>query len=158
VSLCTLFPTTYWAMDVCKLTLVVLTSPQVKNMYHWMRRMKDDMRSSWVVYIVVSQSTLCCWIVVFAWCNYLTILYRTLLYINDVTFVSVPWVIICVRLDPRAHLVIISRPGFGAPRTRVWHISSKQLNLGDKYYVFLFPHVVHTSCYLWYYILFLKVA
>jgi hypothetical protein len=41
-----------------------------------------------------------CWIVVFVWCNYLTILYRTLLYINDVTFVSVPWVIICVRLDP----------------------------------------------------------
>ena len=51
-----------------------------------------------------------CWIVVFVWCNYLSILYRTLLYINDVTFVSVPWVIICVRLDPSTHL--ISRPGF----------------------------------------------
>jgi hypothetical protein len=40
-----------------------------------------------------------CWIVVFIWCSYLTILYRAPLYINDVTFVSVPWVIICVRLD-----------------------------------------------------------
>ena len=40
-----------------------------------------------------------CWIVVFVWCNYLTILYRILLYINDVILVSVPWVITCVRLD-----------------------------------------------------------
>jgi hypothetical protein len=40
-----------------------------------------------------------CWIVVFIWCNYLSILYRTPLYINDVTFVYVPWGIICVRLD-----------------------------------------------------------
>jgi hypothetical protein len=32
-----------------------------------------------------------CWIVVFVWCDYLTILYRTPLYINDVTFISVPW-------------------------------------------------------------------
>jgi hypothetical protein len=46
-----------------------------------------------------------CWIIVFIWCNYLTILYRTPLYINDVTFVSVPWVIICVRLDPSTHLI-----------------------------------------------------
>jgi hypothetical protein len=52
-----------------------------------------------------------CWIVVFVWCNYLIILYRTLLYINDVTFVYVPWVIICVRLDPNTWWS--SRPGFG---------------------------------------------
>jgi hypothetical protein len=45
-----------------------------------------------------------CWIVVFVWCHYLTILYRTPLYIKDVTFVSVPWVIICVRLDPSTHV------------------------------------------------------
>jgi hypothetical protein len=41
-----------------------------------------------------------CWIVVFVWCNYLTILYRTPLYIKYVTFISVPCVIICVRLGP----------------------------------------------------------
>jgi hypothetical protein len=41
-----------------------------------------------------------CWIVVFVWCNYLIILYITPLYINVVIFVFVPWVIICVRLDP----------------------------------------------------------
>jgi hypothetical protein len=46
-----------------------------------------------------------CWIVAFVWCNYLTILYRTPLYIKDVTFVSIPWVIICVRLDPNTHLI-----------------------------------------------------
>jgi hypothetical protein len=32
-----------------------------------------------------------CWVVVFVWCKYLTILYRTPLYIKDVTFVFVPW-------------------------------------------------------------------
>jgi hypothetical protein len=55
------------------------------------------------------------WIIVFVWCNYLVILYRTPLYIKDATFVSVPWVIICVRLDPSTHLI----------RARVW-----LLNLG----------------------------
>jgi hypothetical protein len=60
-----------------------------------------------------------CWIVVFVWCNYLTILYITLLYSKDMTFISVPWVIICVRLDPSTHLVKFV-PGFGAPKTRVW--------------------------------------
>jgi hypothetical protein len=56
-----------------------------------------------------------CWIVVFVWCNYLTILYRTLLYIKDVTFVSVPWVIICVRLDPSTH---VSRARVWPPKSR----------------------------------------
>jgi hypothetical protein len=51
-----------------------------------------------------------CWIVAFVWCNYLSILYRTPLYINDVTFVFVPWVIICVRLNPST-LGDDSRPG-----------------------------------------------
>jgi hypothetical protein len=44
-----------------------------------------------------------CWIIVFVWYNYLTILYRSPLYIKDVTFVFVPWVI-CVRLDPSTHV------------------------------------------------------
>jgi hypothetical protein len=46
-----------------------------------------------------------CWIVVFVWCNYLTILYITPLYIKDVIFVSIPCVIICVRLGPSTHLI-----------------------------------------------------
>jgi hypothetical protein len=46
-----------------------------------------------------------CWTVVFIWCNYLTILFRTPLYIKDMTFISVAWVIICVRLDPSTHLI-----------------------------------------------------
>jgi hypothetical protein len=61
-----------------------------------------------------------CWIIVFVWCNYLSILYRTSLYINDVTFVSVPWVIICVRLDPST-LGDYFTPGFWTPKIRVWH-------------------------------------
>jgi hypothetical protein len=33
-------------MNVCELTLVVLTPPQVKNRYHRMRHMKDAVMSS----------------------------------------------------------------------------------------------------------------
>jgi hypothetical protein len=54
------------------------------------------------------------WIVVFIWCNYLAILYRTPLYINVVTFVSVPWVIICGRLGPST-LGDYFAPGFWCP-------------------------------------------
>jgi hypothetical protein len=74
-----------------------------------------------------------CWIVVFVWCNYLAILYRTLLYINDVAFVSVPWVIICVRLDPST-VGDYSRPSFGplksgcdnSPQTRYCDIRNNR--------------------------------
>jgi hypothetical protein len=54
-----------------------------------------------------------CWIIAFVWCNYLTILHKTPLYINVVIFVSVPWVIICVRLDPNTLGDYFSCPGFG---------------------------------------------
>jgi hypothetical protein len=33
-------------MNVCELTLAVLTSPQVKDMYHRMRRVEDAVMSS----------------------------------------------------------------------------------------------------------------
>jgi hypothetical protein len=61
-----------------------------------------------------------CWIVVFVWCSYSIILYITTLYINDVTFVSVPWIIICVRLDPST-LGDYFTPEFWTPKTWVWH-------------------------------------
>jgi hypothetical protein len=60
-----------------------------------------------------------CWIVVFVWCNYLTILYRTPLYIKNVTFVSMSCVIICVRLDPST-LGDYFAPEFWPPKIRVW--------------------------------------
>jgi hypothetical protein len=41
-----------------------------------------------------------CWIDVFVWCIYLFIYFVQNSYSKDVTFVSVPWAIICVRLDP----------------------------------------------------------
>jgi hypothetical protein len=90
------------------------TPPQVKNRYPRMRHMEDVVWCSWKVYAIVSQSTLGCLIAVFIWCNYLTILYRTSLYINVVTFVSVPWVIICVRLGPST-LGDYLAPGFWCP-------------------------------------------
>jgi hypothetical protein len=67
-----------------------------------------------------------CWIIVFVWCNYLSISYRTPLYINDVTFIYVPWVIICVRLDPSTLGDYSHARVLVAPRTRVWQL----LNLG----------------------------
>jgi hypothetical protein len=53
-----------------------------------------------------SPSQLWLWrIVVIIWCNYLAILYRTSLYNIDVTFIYVPWVIICVIHEPSTHLI-----------------------------------------------------
>jgi hypothetical protein len=52
-----------------------------------------------------------CWIVVFIWYNYLIILYTIPIYIKDLTFVYLPWVII---------QLVKFTPGFGAPKTRVW--------------------------------------
>jgi hypothetical protein len=78
--------------------------PQVKNKYRKMRSMKDvTMRFVRGLgrHLLVNYG---CWIIIFVWRNYLTILYRTPLYIKNVTFVYVPWVIICVRLDPSTHL------------------------------------------------------
>jgi hypothetical protein len=93
-------------------------SPQVKNRYRRIRSIKD------VAMRFVSGLGHClsvnygCWIVVFAWCNYLTILYRTPLYINDVTFVSIPWVIICVRFDHSTLGEFVL--GFWTPKIWVW--------------------------------------
>jgi hypothetical protein len=100
-------------MNACELTLVVLTSLQVKDRYHKMRSMKDvAMRFVRGLgrRLPVNYG---CWIVVFVWCNYLTILFRTPLYIKDVTFDSIPRVIICVRHDLSTHLI----------RARVWPLN-----------------------------------
>jgi hypothetical protein len=77
-----------------------------------------------------------CSIVVFIWCNYLTILYRTLLYINVVTFISVPWVIICVRLGPstlsdyvHARGLVPPKPGCDSSidfRFRQWQLPTER--------------------------------
>jgi hypothetical protein len=88
--------------------------PQVNNRYRRIRSMKDvAMRFVRGLgrRLPVNYGS---WIVVFVWCNYLTILYRTPLYSTDVTFVSVPWVIIWVRLDPTTHLT----------HARVWPLKS----------------------------------
>jgi hypothetical protein len=111
VSLCTLFPTTCWVINVCELTLAVLTSPLGQGQVPQDEEHEgccDEFVSGLGHRLLVNFG---CWIVVFVWCNYLTILYRTLLYVKDVTFVFVPWVIICVILDSSTHLVKFA-PGF----------------------------------------------
>ena len=48
-----------------------------------------------------------------------------LLYSKDVTFISVPWFIICVRLGPST-IADYFAPGFWTPKIRVWqHAMSK---------------------------------
>jgi hypothetical protein len=49
VSSCTLFPTTCWVMNVYELTLVGLTSPQVKDRYHKIRNMMYAKMSLWEI-------------------------------------------------------------------------------------------------------------
>jgi hypothetical protein len=89
-------------------------SPQVKDRYHRMRHVKDVMMSSWVVYAIISQSTR----VAGSMSSYDVIIYlfctELLLCSKDVTFVSVPWTIICVRLDPSTLGDYLS-PGFWDP-------------------------------------------
>jgi hypothetical protein len=49
-----------------------------------------------------------------------------LLYSKDVTFVSVPLFIICVRLGPSTPGVYFT-PGFWTPKTRVWQLGAQEL-------------------------------
>jgi hypothetical protein len=119
VSSCTLLPTTCWVMNVCEFTLAVLTSPGQEQVP------QDEEHEGWHDEFVRGLGhrfpvNLGCWIVVFIWYNYLTMLYRTPSYIKDVTFVSVPWVIICVRLDPCKHLI----------RARVWPLNPGVTRIG----------------------------
>jgi hypothetical protein len=76
-------------MNVCELTLDVLTPPGQEQVpqYEAHEGCSDEFVSGLDRRLPVNIG---CWIVVFVWCNYLTILYRTTLYIKDVTFVSVP--------------------------------------------------------------------
>jgi hypothetical protein len=102
-----------WAHPCC------LTPPQVKNRYHRMRRMEDvamcswESRSSSPSQLWVAGSLSPYDVIIYLFCTEL------LLYIKVVTFVSVSWFIICVRLG-------LSTPGdyvrARVPKTRVWHI------------------------------------
>jgi hypothetical protein len=93
--------------------------PQVKNRYCRMRRMEDAVKSSWEVWAVVSQSTLGCWIVSSYDVNIYLFCTEPLLYSKDVTFVSVPLSIICVRLGPSTPSDYFTLE-FWTPKTRVW--------------------------------------
>jgi hypothetical protein len=99
-SSCTLFPTTYWAMNVCELTLVFSHPHRSRTGTTWwgawrmLWRVRERSRSScssqhWVagplspynviIYLFYTELLLCS---------------------KDVTFDHVPWFIICVRLGP----------------------------------------------------------
>jgi hypothetical protein len=108
-------------MNVCELTLVVLTSPRSRTgttgWGTWRMLWWDHERSR-----PLSPSQL--WLPdhCLRMIYYLIILYRTPLYIKVVTFIYVPWVIICVRLDPTT-LTDYFAPRFWPPKIWVWHFS-----------------------------------
>jgi hypothetical protein len=73
-----------------------------------------------------------------------------LLYSKDVTFVSVPLFIICVRLGPSTPGDYFA-PGFWTPKTRVWHsLCRSRDSIGSLlYYIILFiPSVLVGLCCL----------
>jgi hypothetical protein len=101
-SSCTLFPTTCWAMNVCELTLAVSPPPTHRSrtstvgwgalrMLWWVR---ERSRPSSPSQLWVAGSLSPYDISIYLFCTNL------LLYSKDVTFVSVPLFIICVRLGP----------------------------------------------------------
>jgi hypothetical protein len=101
-----------WAHPCCTHTPRSRTGTAVQGAWRMLQWVRERSRSR----LTVNYG---CWIVVFVWCNYLTILYRTPLYSKDVTFIYVPWVIICVRLDPITHLIPV----------RVWPLNSGVIDI-----------------------------
>jgi hypothetical protein len=118
-SSCTLFPTTCWAMNECELTLAVSHPHRSRigtagwGAWRMLWRVRERSRPSSPSQLWIAGSLSHYDVIIYLFCTEL------LLYSKDVTFVSVPLFIICVRLGP-------SKPGdyftprFWTPKTRVW--------------------------------------
>jgi hypothetical protein len=76
------------------------------------------------VNFMVAESSSAYDVIIYLFCTEL------LLYSKDVIFISVPWVIICVRLGPST-LGDYFAPEFWTPRTRVWQ-KWYQMNVGCR--------------------------
>jgi hypothetical protein len=99
-SSCTLFPRTCWVMNKCELTLVVSHPHRSRTgttgwgswRMLWCVRERSRSPSPSQLWVAASLSPFD--VIIYLFCTEL------LLYSKDVTFVSVPWFIICVRLGP----------------------------------------------------------
>jgi hypothetical protein len=106
-SSCTLFRTTCWAMNLCELTLAVSHPHRSRTgivgwgawRKPWRVRERSRPSSPSQLWVVGSLSPYD--VIIYLFCTEL------LLYSNDVTFVSVPLFIICVRLGPSTHGVYV---------------------------------------------------
>jgi hypothetical protein len=111
VSSCTLFPTTYWAMNVCELTLAISHPHRSRTCtvgwgaWRMLWRVRERSRSSSHSQLWVARPLSPYNVFIYLFCTEL------LLYSKGVTFDHVPWFIICVRLG-------LSTPG-DYVRTRV---------------------------------------
>jgi hypothetical protein len=118
-SSCTLFPTICWAMNVCELTLAVShphrsrTGTAGWGTWRMLWRVHERSRSSSPSQLWVAGSLSPYDVIIYLFCTEL------LLYSKDVTFISVPLFIICVRLGPSTPGDYFA-PGFWSPKTRVW--------------------------------------
>jgi hypothetical protein len=117
-SSCTLVPTTCWAMNICELTLAVShphrsrTGTAGWGAWRMVWQVRERSRSSSPSQLWVAGSSSPYDVFIYLFCTEL------LLYSKDVTFVSVPWFIICVRLGPstagdyvRARVLVPRYPG-----------------------------------------------
>jgi hypothetical protein len=118
VSSCTLFPTTCWAMNVCELTLAVSHPHRSRTgtigwgAWRMLRCVRERSRSSSPSQLWVAGSLSHYDVIIYLFCTELR------LYCKVVTFISVPWFIICVRLGPstsgdyvRARVLVPPKPG-----------------------------------------------
>jgi hypothetical protein len=103
--------TTCWAMNVCELTLALShphrsrTGTAGWGAWRMLRCVRERSRLSSPSQLWVARSLSSYDVIIYLFCTEL------LLYSKDVTFVSVPWVIICVRLGPSTPGDYVPRPG-----------------------------------------------
>jgi hypothetical protein len=102
-----------WAHPYCLTPHMSKTGTTGWGAWRMLRCVRERSRSSSPSQLWVARSLSPYDVIIYLFCTEL------LLYIKVVTFVSVPWFIICVRLGP-------STPGdyvrARVPKTRVWHI------------------------------------
>jgi hypothetical protein len=135
VSSYTLFPTTCWAMNICELTLVVSHPHRSRTGTTWwgawrmLRCVRERYSSSSPSQLWVAGSLSPYDVIIYLFCIEL------LLYSKDLTFISVPWFIICVRLGPStvgdyAHTQVL------VPEIRVWQV--KRQRYGTMHFIWYY--------------------
>jgi hypothetical protein len=103
-----------WAHSCCLTPHRLRTGTAGWGAWRMLWRVRERSRSSSPSQLWVARPLSPYDVIIYLFCT------KLLLYSKDVTFVSLPWFIICVRLGPST-LGDYFAPGFWIPKTRVWH-------------------------------------